>query len=241
MADLSTITAVVLAGGLGTRLRSVVNDRPKGLAEICDRPFLAFLLDQLDAAGVRNAVLCTGYLGDLVKDTFGAAHRGLQLSYSQEQLPLGTGGALRLAAPLIHSDPVLALNGDSYAQVDLPAMLDWHRAHHAEATLLLTHVPDTRQYGRVTLNETEAVLEFVEKGRVGGPGWINAGVYLLSRRLILSISDAGAVSLEKDVFPAWAGRGLYGCPRTGRFIDIGTPQTFAAAAEFFSQMRPPKQ
>jgi histidinol-phosphate phosphatase family protein len=237
MADLSTTTAVVLAGGLGTRLRSVVGDRPKGLAQIGGRPFLAFLLDRLDAAGVRDVVLCTGYLGAQVKETFGDRYRRLRLTYSQEQSPLGTGGALRLAAPLLASDPVLALNGDSYCDADLPALLNWHRAHRAEATLLLTHVPDTQRYGRVNVDESGRILEFVEKGRLGGPGWVNAGIYLLGQRLLQNIPATGAVSLEREVFPAWIGRRLCGCSGSGQFLDIGTPESYASAEAFFAAMQ----
>jgi NDP-sugar pyrophosphorylase family protein len=237
MGDLSTTTAVVLAGGLGTRLHSVVSDCPKGLAQVGGRPFLTFLLDQLDAAGVRRAVLCTGYLGEQVKETFGDKYRGLHLLYSQEHSPLGTGGALRLAVPVLASDPVLVLNGDSYCEADLAALPDWRREHRAKATLLLTHVPDTQRYGRVTIDEQGAVLAFEEKGTVVGPGWINAGIYVLSHRLLLTIPGTGTVSLEREVFPAWIGHGLFGCPGDGRFLDIGTPESYGAAEEFFTSGR----
>ena len=236
MGDLSTTTAVVLAGGLGTRLRTVVSDRPKVLAHIGGRPFLAFLLDQLDAGGIQNAVLCCGYLGEQVNQTFGDRYRGMRLTYSQEQSPLGTGGALRLAFPLLASDPVLVLNGDSYCAADLPAMLDWHRARRAEATLLLTHVTDTQRFGRVEADESGSILEFIEKRCRGGPGSVNAGVYLLGRRLLQSIPPNGPASLERQVFPAWIGRGLFGCSVSGKFLDIGTPESYASAEAFFAAM-----
>jgi NDP-sugar pyrophosphorylase family protein len=234
MSDLYETTAVVLAGGLGTRLRAAVADRPKALAQIANRPFLAFLLDQLDAAGVRIAVLCVGYLGGQIQKTFGNEYRGLHLTYSQEQSPLGTGGALRSALSKLTSDPVLVLNGDSYCEADLPALLDWHRKHRAEATLLLTGVPDTQRYGRVTVDAHDAVAAFEEKGNAGGPGQISAGIYAIGRRFLLAMPPTGSPSLEHDVFPAWIGRGLSGCPAGGRFLDIGTPESYAAAEEFFA-------
>jgi histidinol-phosphate phosphatase family protein len=237
MMDLSHVTAAVLAGGLGTRLRSVVSDRPKGLAQICGRPFLAFLLDQLGSAGVRTAVLCTGYLGEQVKEAFGGEYHGLRLTYSQEQSPLGTGGALRLAAPMLASDPVLVLNGDSYAEAALSELLDWHHEHRAEATLLLAHAADTRRYGRVNVDSNGTILEFVEKGRLGGPGWVNAGVYLLGHRFLETIQTTGPVSLEREVFPAWIGRGLFGCMGNGQFLDIGTPESYASAEAYFGAMQ----
>jgi histidinol-phosphate phosphatase family protein len=235
MGALSETTAVVLAGGLGTRLRQVVGDRPKGLAQIAGRPFLMFLLDQLDAAGVQSAVICTGYLGSQMQETLGRQYGNLRLTYSQEPSPLGTGGAVRLALPLLTSDPVLVLNGDSYCQADLPALADWHRRHRAEATVLLTRVPNVARYGRVTVDEHNAVVAFEEKGAAVGPGAINAGIYLLSRRFMESIPAAGPASLEREVFPAWIGRGLFGCPAGGRFLDIGTPESYAAAEEFFEK------
>src|SRR5687768_5619957 len=119
MVNLSHLTAVILAGGLGTRLRSVISDRPKVLARVLDRPFLTYLLDQLAAAGLNYVILCTGYLGEQVKAEFGTSYSSLRLAYSQEMVPLGTAGALQLALSLIPSETVLVLNGDSFCEVDL--------------------------------------------------------------------------------------------------------------------------
>jgi D-glycero-alpha-D-manno-heptose 1-phosphate guanylyltransferase len=234
MGDLSAITAVILAGGLGTRLRAVVGDRQKVAVQIGGRPFLTFLFDQLVAAGVRNAVLCTGHFGEQMKETFGDEYRGLRLAYSQEPSPLGTAGALRLALPLVASDPALVLNGDSYCEADLPAMFDWRRSRGAEATLLLTRMSNVDRYGRVTTDQDDAVLAFEEKGSATGPGWINAGIYLLGMRFLQSIPSGGAASIEREIFPAWVGRGLFGWRGGGRFLDIGTPESYAAAEEFFA-------
>jgi D-glycero-alpha-D-manno-heptose 1-phosphate guanylyltransferase len=239
MGNLAETTAVVLAGGIGSRLRTVVSDRPKVLAAIHDRPFLAYLLDVLDEAGIREVVLCTGYMAELVEKTFGLTYRRMRVAYSRELSPLGTGGALRAAASLVKTDSVLAMNGDSFCEADLPAMSAAHHARAAEATILLVEVPDTQRFGRVQIDDEGRLLAFEEKGAHSGPGWINAGVYLLTRRLLEAIPESGlaqgrAVSIEKDVFPAWVGRGLYGHPVRGRFLDIGTPQSFAEAEAFFA-------
>ena len=229
-------TAVVLAGGLGTRLRSAVADRPKVLAEVRGRPFLAWLLDQLAGAGVRRAVLCTGFLGERIEAAFGRAHGALELVYSREEEPLGTAGAIRLAEPLLDTDPVLVVNGDSYFEADLGAFFESHReraAGGAPASILLAEVPDSGRYGRVELDADGVVLAFREKSSAG-PGWINAGLYLVQRRLIRSIPAGGAVSLERDILPGWVGRGLVGHGAAGRFIDIGTPASYEAAERFFS-------
>jgi NDP-sugar pyrophosphorylase family protein len=158
----------------------------------------------------------------------------MQLAYSQEKAPLGTAGALRLALPQLHSNPVLVLNGDSYCKADLGGFLGFFRSRRANATVLLTEVPDTGRFGRVALNEEEQIIQFEEKGSAAGAGWINAGIYLLSQRLLRDIPTSGAVSLEREVFPAWVGRALYGWRGGGRFIDIGTPDSYAEAARFFA-------
>ncbi|MGE5217846.1 MAG: HAD-IIIA family hydrolase [Chloroflexota bacterium] len=224
----------MLAGGLGTRLRSKVADRPKALAEVRSRPFLAYLLDQLVAAGCRTAVLCTGYLGEQISRTFGESYGSLHLIYSREQAPLGTGGALRLALPSIASDPALVMNGDSYCDLDIHAFWKWHNRRHVAASIALARVGQSGRYGRVKVDADARVTEFVEKQKGAGPGWINAGVYLLSQKVIRSIAEATITSLEKDVFPSWTGHGLSGYMSLGRFIDIGTPEDFAAAENFFS-------
>jgi histidinol-phosphate phosphatase family protein len=233
MQNLSETTALVLVGGIGSRLRAVVSDRPKVLASIHNRPFLAYLLDALDEAGICRAVLCTGYMAELVEDTFGPTYRRMRLAYSQESSPLGTAGALRAALPLVETDYILAMNGDSFCEFDLPGMASAHSARAAEATILLTEVPDTQRFGRVRFDGEGWLLAFEEKGAHQGPGWINAGVYLIKRRMLETIPEHSAVSMEKEVFPAWIGRGLFGHPAGGRFLDIGTPQSFAEAEAFF--------
>jgi NDP-sugar pyrophosphorylase family protein len=218
---------------MGTRLRASVADRPKVLAEVCGRPFLAHLLDQLAVAGVRDVVLCTGYMGEQVEAAFGGQHGPLRLRYSRESEPLGTGGALALAAPLVGSDPALVLNGDSYCDADLVAFGVRHAELGAEGTVLLKHMPDAGRYGRVELGAGDAVEAFREKSS-SAPGWINAGLYLLSPRVLDSIPTGRAVSLERDILPDWISRGLFGHQTDGRFIDIGTPESYAEAERFFA-------
>jgi len=233
MQNNSDMTAVILAGGLGIRLQSVVSDKPKVLAEVSGRPFLAYLLEQVAAAGFRDVVLCTGYMAEKVQDCFGRAYGPLQISYSREDKPLGTGGALRWALLDISSDTVLVMNGDSYIEVDLSAYVSWFFQKKCRAALLLTKVPDAARYGRVILNEDEDVVAFKEKQEGSGAGWINAGVYLIERSLIASIPTGIPYSLEREFFPALAGKGLLGFCTEGRFIDIGTPESYAQTEAFF--------
>jgi NDP-sugar pyrophosphorylase family protein len=229
MTALSDASAVVLAGGLGTRLRATVSDRPKALAEVRGRPFLSYLLDRLCAAGVGEIVISIGYRGADVRAAFGTAYGGRPLRYAEESSPLGTAGALRALRPDLDTDPVLVLNGDSCCDVDLAELWRWHATRGANATLCLVHVPDTRRFGRVAVNEHGGIEGFVEKGDVREAGWINAGVYVLSQSVLSVIPPGRPVSLEREILPAWIGRGLYGMRVAGRFIDIGTAEAYRAA------------
>ncbi len=229
------LTAVILAGGLGTRLRPAVVDRPKVLAEVGGKPFLAYLLDQLISCGLKHVVLCTGYLGEQIESTFGKTYQSLVLEYAQEPVPLGTGGALKYGFPLYHSNPILAMNGDSFCVADLKAFYQWYQERKiTTGALLLTQVDDVQRYGQVQLKHDGPISEFNEKGMNRGAGWINAGIYLLDRALIASIPDNRAVSIEKELFPLWLPKGLYGFQAPGNFIDIGVPETYRSAIDFFA-------
>ena len=232
------MTAVILAGGLGTRLRSVVPDKPKVLADVGGRPFIEYLLDQLAQAGVQSVVLCTGYLGDQIQDRLSTAYNKIALHYSREPHPLGTGGALRLALPMLESDTVVVLNGDSYCGARLNEFVVWHTKRQSHATILLTETEDTRRFGRVQIDDKGRILRFSEKTDTQGPGWINAGIYLVERQMIESIETGRAVSIEREVFPGWIGKGLHGFPSEGRLWDIGLPSAYAQAnAELVSNIR----
>lgn len=232
----SVITAAILAGGLGSRLRPVLVDRPKVLAPVAGEPFLTRLFNQLSAAGIRKVVLCTGYLAEQIKGTFDEHYGSLRIHYSQEAHPLGTAGSLRLALSLMDSDPVLVLNGDSYCSVDLTSFLEWHTRKKSVGSVLLAPCSDVSQFGCVTCLPGGQILHFREKGTKGA-GLINAGVYLLSQRLLLAIPQGRQVSLEYEIFPSWVGQGLFGYSEGKDFLDIGTPETYARASAFFASGR----
>jgi len=234
MSSIAGLQAVILAGGLGTRLHPVVSDRPKVLAPVGDRPFLTYLFDQLVEAGISQVTLCIGHLGEQIFQTFGDAYQSLQLSYSWETELLGTGGGLRLALPQLTASTILVMNGDSFCQVDLEQFWQWHQQIQAHASLLLTHVPDTSRYGRVELTPDHQISRFQEKDQQAGPGWINAGIYLVGRSLLATIPPAQVISLESQIFPQWVGHGLYGYCNHGQFLDIGTPESYRLAAQLFS-------
>src|SRR5579884_2743856 len=170
---LEEVTAAILAGGLGTRLRSRIADRPKVLAPVHGRPYLTYLLDQLADAGLRSVVLLTGYLAGQIRSAFGDSYAGLRLTYSSEPSPLGTAGALRQALPHLLSSTILLLNGDSFCEAPLDDFHDFHSYRSADISLVLTRLEDGSRYGRVKLAPNSRVLCFEEKTQAGGPGWIN--------------------------------------------------------------------
>lgn len=223
------ITAAILAGGLGTRLRSVVPDKPKVIAEVHGRPFVTYLLDQLAEAGLRSVVLCTGYMADQVENCLGETYRSLTLRYSREEEPLGTGGAIRLALPMLERRPTLLVNGDSYCAVDLDRLWHFHQERKSKATMVLSRMDDARRFGLVETDERYAVTRFLEKGQAEGSGWVNAGIYLLEREFVESIPAGIPVSLEREIIPNWIGQGLFGLHTEGKLWDIGVPDTYIRA------------
>ena len=231
--NFSTITAILLVGGFGTRLRTVIAEKPKCLAPIKGKPLIYYLLKKLQSEGVRKTVLCTGYLAEQVEAEIGAEFPGMSLIYSQENEPLGTGGALRLALPKITSDTVLVLNGDSYCEAEYSQFLGEFQRKNANASILLTKVQDSGRFGKVKTAEDGSIIAFSEKTIDDSPGWVNAGIYLMKKKMIVSIPDNGSISLERQIFPDWIGRKFFGYKSEGRFLDIGTPASYAEADRFF--------
>jgi D-glycero-alpha-D-manno-heptose 1-phosphate guanylyltransferase len=223
----------VLAGGAGTRLRSVVSDRPKVLVPVNGRPFLLILLDQLIAGGADRVVLCTGYLGDQIRDTVGDRYLGCPVIYSHEDQPRGTGGALRQAMRHGEGDVWMVANGDSYVATPLGEFVSWYGPGERNGALLLTHVDDAARFGTVEVDDAGRVLGFREKQGLAVPAWINAGVYLLPKNRIEELPEHVLLSLERDVFPGWVDEGLTAYCVSAPFIDIGTPESLERAADFF--------
>ena len=218
-------TAVVLAGGLGTRLRSVLSDRPKVLALVDGRPFLWYLLRYLAIQGIEHVVLCTGYLGDQVRAFAKDGYQwGLKISYSHESSPLGTGGALRQASEQI-TGPFFSLNGDTVFMSGLQKLWHTHFTRHATATLALLRVREVKSRGSVTIDDAGSILHFHEKPSSSETALVNTGFYVLTREALASIPPGQPASLECEIFPLLAKqRSLQGDIETGYFADIGTPE-----------------
>ncbi len=226
--------AVILAGGLGTRLRGVVDDRPKPMADVCGRPFLEILLTDLKEAGVTDVVFAVGYLGGMIEDHFGdGADFGLRIDYAWEKELLGTAGAIKNALPLLTEERALILNGDTYYKMDYRSVFGSAVADDTDMTIMLRRVPDVSRYGRVTL-EGKEIVRFNEKsadlspaGAAATPGLINGGVYVMKTSLIATIPP-GRVSIENESIPLWIseGRKIEGFVHDGYFIDIGVPEDY---------------
>jgi len=228
--------AIVLAGGFGTRLRGVVDYIPKPMAPVQGRPFLAFVLDQLVDAGFKTGIFATGYRHEAIRAYFGEDYRGLALRYSVEREPLGTGGAIRLACAQVTARDVFVLNGDTYLEVDFRAMLDAHASARMELSMAICHVPDVARYGAVELQDG-IVQGFREKGR-SGPGWINAGTYVLGPELRARLRRQGAFSFEHDLLaPEVKSIRPLAFLASGLFIDIGTPEDYTKLQHIFSERR----
>lgn len=224
--------SLILTGGLGTRLRKTVENRPKSMALIRGRPFLEYLLWQLKKYGLREIVLCIGYLGDQIKEYFGDGRKwGVNIRYSQERIPLGTGGAIKLAENLVKGDTLLVMNGDSFLDMALDELIEYHYQKKALATLALVEVENVGAYGVVEIDKKGRIINFVEKSRCSSSNLINAGVYVFNRKLMNFIPRERRVSLEEEIFPKLVGNDFFGMPKKIYFIDIGIPENYKRAQE----------
>jgi len=230
--------AVILAGGLGTRLREAVPNLPKSLAPIGEQPFLDYLLGWLRGQGVNEVILAVGHRRTAIARYYDRHQpRGMRVRYSVEATPLGTAGALRNVGPFLSNKEFFVLNGDSIFDVDLRQMLSFHRRHRSEVTLALAAQPQTGRYGSVVLDARKRIKAFLEKQpasarrseNTGGPRWISGGLYLMNKAALRHMPRQHEVSLEKEFFPRLIGTPFYGFPWDGFFIDIGVPEDYRRA------------
>ncbi len=246
--------AILLCGGMGTRLRSVVSDRPKPMADICGKPFLQYLLEMLRDKGITEVIFALGYMGEMIEEYFqdGSAF-GLKIAYSYEEEPLGTGGAIRNALPKILEEEVLVLNADTYFPMDYQGLLRFHQENDGDFSLATRAVPDISRYGAVRRDPAGRILAWNEKLGDGGQqpgegskqpiegnaqqaassspkslsGEINGGIYVMKKSLVAEIPE-GKQSLEQDCIPKWLSEGkrIFGLPFHGYFMDIGIPEDY---------------
>ena len=226
-----SLPAVILVGGLGTRLRPLTDRTRKDMLPLVDRPQLAYTFEHLRRFGVTRAVISCGYLPTQIQEHFGDRYGDLRLEYRIEKEPLGTGGAIRFAAEGIE-EPFFALNGDSLRETDLDALVAFHRERRGRATILLTPVEDPSRYGLVRVHGDGRVLSFLEKPRPEeiDTNLINAGMYVLEPDVLDLIPPGRPVSIEREIFPQLVEeQAVHGVALAGYWLDIGTPDAYLQA------------
>lgn len=220
--------AILLAGGLGTRLRSVVSDRPKPMALIEGRPFMEYVTRELTRSGIDDIIFAVGYKGSMVEEHFGDGEAyGFHASYAYEETQLGTAGAIKNAGQFITGDRVFVLNADTFYQIDYQRLALLQDAQNLDMALVLRQVADVSRYGEASLNQAGRLIGFNEKTEETRSGTINGGIYLMKQELLKSIPK-GKVSLENDMIPLWLSqdRPIGGFVNDGYFMDIGIPEAY---------------
>ncbi len=220
---------IILAGGKGTRLKQTVPNVPKPLAPIQNKPFLELLLNQLVKSTLINKVILSlGYRASVIIDYCKGKAFPFSIEYSIEKTPLGTGGAVKKAAPFTTSTQVLVINGDSFFDIDLIDFKNTHNKTNADLTIASAYVEDASRFGKVLMNSDNKILQFEEKPPQSS-GFINGGMYLFQKKLFEDFPLKDAFSLEKDFFPKLLKKNIIGYPAKNLFMDIGTKDSYLLA------------
>lgn len=225
---------VILAGGFGSRLRGVINDIPKPMAPVNKRPFLEIVMERMVSGGASRFILSTGFRHDCIMEHFGNSWLDKPVIYSHETSPLGTGGAIAKACKLSNESLLAIANGDTFLDVDISAMMTWHKENYADVTIAVKELKNEERYGLVEMDTDWRIRRFKEKYPFSC-GWINAGVYILSQNLFNDQSFPKHFSFEEQILSGEVTRlKLFGFPCHGKFIDIGVPEDYRKALEYFS-------
>ncbi len=227
---------IVLAGGLGTRLRGSIGDYPKCMAPVNGQPFLYYILNYLQEQGCTRLILSLGYKHEVISDWLKTQHRPLAIDYVIEPEPLGTGGGILLAMTAAREEDILILNGDTFFAIDLAALYHYHKQQKAAATLALKPMQNFERYGVVQCDAAQCITSFEEK-KYREQGNINGGIYVVNKAYLLSKGLPEKCSFEKDFFEAYvAEKQFYGYTSTAYFIDIGIPADYEKAQEDFKTL-----
>ncbi len=223
------IDVIILAGGMGTRLKSVISDIPKPMAPINDIPFLEYLIRSLANQSFQRIIISTGYKGEVIENYFGEGSNDVSVDYYHEVEPLGTGGAIKAALSQSTTDKVLILNGDTFFNIDIQSLVEFHNNCRADISIAMRMVEDEDRYGSLNLDEENRVLEFTEKVHTD-KGYINGGIYLINCELFNSHDLPEKFSLENDFFAKYVeSLKIYGKAYNDYFIDIGIPEDYEKA------------
>lgn len=233
--ETSPSSVVILCGGLGTRLRPLISDKPKVLARIGNTAFLDILINNISFYGFKNIVLCTGHLKDDIKRHFDYycsdyySYNDCNIKFSEENEPLGTGGALKNAELSIESDPFIVMNGDSICNMDFKKFIDFHVYKEALLSMALVRSVISKDYGIVSLDNSSKIISFNEKSADNNNALINAGIYVMQKDIFSYMPKQKTFSLEYDLFPKLCNNRFYGFIIKGEVIDIGTPERYERA------------
>ncbi len=236
--DLSKTDMVILCGGLGTRLRSTIGPSQKIMAAVGEEPFLNKVLRYLKEQGFRRIILAVGYQAAQVEEYYRKNDLGLIIEFSREDVPLGTGGAIKNAQSLVVSNPFFAMNGDCFCSLNYCDFLKFHLAKESAATLSVAKIADSRDYGTILMGADEAIVGFEEKKDIVGGGCVNIGAYCFDKE-ILELMPAGQFSIEVDFFPVLPvklGKRFKGFVVDQEFLDIGTPDRYSGAEEMIRKV-----
>jgi D-glycero-alpha-D-manno-heptose 1-phosphate guanylyltransferase len=230
--------AVILAGGFGTRLSSVISDMPKVMAPVNGRPFLDYQLAYLAFSGIKRVIMAVGYKHEMIMQHYGDRFGNIRIEYSIEQEPLGTGGAVKQAFKITQNSPVLVLNGDTFFEIDLSKFHDFYRRRDAKIIMAIREVDDVGRFGAVEVEWDGQITRFHEKSDMRDKGKINGGIYLIDKNFFLNLDLPNKFSLEKDFFEkVYKQQNIYAMTCRRYFIDIGVPDEYARTKDDFSYFR----
>lgn len=227
---------IILAGGFGTRLQSVVKDVPKCMAEVAGKPFLHYLFQYAKDQQFDHIILALGYKSEIVIDWLNQNTYPFNVSYVIENEPLGTGGAIRFAFSKVQSNKAFVINGDTFFDVDTLALENFHNGKSADISIALKPMNDFDRYGSVDINANNRIVHFNEK-KLCEEGLINGGIYLINKDVFSKINLSEKFSFEKDVMESKLNAlAIYGYEEDTYFIDIGIPSDFDKANIDFKTM-----
>lgn len=231
-----TTEAIILAGGMGKRLQSILPDVAKPMALVNGKPFLSYLIDYIRNRGITRIILSVGYKYQDILSFYGERHQDVDLIYSIEDEPLGTGGGILGAMEHVTTDEVLVLNGDTMYRIGLGPFEDFHRSRDSLLSIALRFQGETGRYGQVEMDVQHRITGFIEKGKGGAGGWINGGIYMINAAFYRQNSPCERFSLETDFLTGCIHcQRLYGYKTEGYFIDIGTPESYRRAQHEFKR------
>ena len=228
---MSIKTAIILCGGFGTRLRSVVSDLPKSLALINGQHFIIYVLEQLQKSGIKTVILSTHYMWWKFPEILGEEYKGMKILYSREEHPLGTGGAIKKSLELSNDENVLVMNGDDWLDIDFSKLYKFYEKNNYLGIIAVKKMKDSSRYGTIILNEGNQIIGFNEKEE-NSSGYISTGIYILNQKLFYYFPLRSAFSIEYDCFPNWVRHGLGAYTTNAKFIDIGTPDSYLEAQTY---------